>query len=61
LATESLVQLIDRFITGDIRSVKYVHELGLAIDDAVPDDEFQQETVLMLTSYRPGGGEYHIL
>lgn len=53
-----LVKLIDRFIAGEDRSIKCANELEAAINDAFPEDEYLQDTVLMLASYRPGGDEY---
>lgn len=30
----------------------------MAIDDEFPDDEYMQDAVEVLASYRPGGGAY---
>ena len=55
---KELIALIEKFTNGDDRSMALANELELAIDHAFPDDEVMQETVLMLASYRPEGGEY---
>lgn len=53
-----LLDLIQRFLTDEDHSVALANEIEVVIDDGFPDDDFMQDTVLMLASYRPGGGEY---
>ena len=55
---DALLRLIDRFVAGENRSIVAANEIEVALDDDFPDDEFIQDTVLMLASYRPGGGEF---
>ncbi|WP_139225821.1 hypothetical protein [Paracidovorax konjaci] len=50
--------LAKKFISGEDVSLKCANALEVAIDDAFPDDEEMQAVVLMLASYRPGGGDY---
>lgn len=50
--------LIKKFIGGDDRSLACANELEVALDDSFPEDEEIQDTILMLASYRPGGGDY---
>ena len=54
----ALLDLVNRFISGEDCSIAVANEIEVEIDDAFPEDEFMQDTVLMLASYRPGGGEY---
>ena len=53
-----LLEMIKKFMSGEDRSITKANELEVALDDAFPNDEYVQDTVLMLASYRPGGGEY---
>lgn len=55
---EIVIALIEKFISGEDYSISLSNAIEVAIDDAFPDDELMQDTVLMLASYRPGGGEY---
>lgn len=48
---------IDKFISGTDRSIATANEIEVTLDDAFPNDEIIQNLVLMLASYRPGGGE----
>lgn len=54
----ALLDLVDKFITGKDCSIATANKIEVAIDDAFPDNEFIQDTVLMLASYRPGGGDF---
>jgi predicted RNase H-related nuclease YkuK (DUF458 family) len=55
---KNIVDLINRFISKEDVSISIANEIEVAIDDVFPDDEYMQDTVVMLASYRPGGGEY---
>ena len=55
---EKLKSRIDRFICKEDVSVANANEIEVVIDDQFPDDDFMQDTVEMLASYRPGGGDY---
>lgn len=54
----ALLGLIERFVSGEDHSIALANEIEAEIDDEFPDDEFMQDTVLILASYRPGGGEF---
>ena len=58
LDKSELLSLIEKFIEGEDCSVAVANQIEVAIDDTYPEDAFMQETVLMLASYRPGGGEF---
>ena len=53
-----LVGRIERFIDGTDVSVASVRAIEVGLDDAFPDNDWVSERVLMLASYRPGGGEH---
>lgn len=53
-----LVTLIKKFTSGEDVSIASANAIEVGIDDAFPNDEEIQDTVLMLASYRPGGGEF---
>jgi hypothetical protein len=53
-----LLVLIEKFTSGEDTSIASANAIEVAIDDAFPDDQAMQDTVLMLASYRPGGGPY---
>ena len=53
-----LVKLIDKFVRKKDISLSIANDIEVAIDDIFPDDKYMQDTVEMLVSYRPGGGEY---
>jgi hypothetical protein len=57
-ASDVLIPIIERFVSGEDVSIAMANAIEVAIDDAFPDDEQMQEAVQMLASYRPGGGEY---
>jgi hypothetical protein len=48
---------IQRFIDGTDVSVESVALIEAGLDDAFPDNDWMSARVLMLASYRPGGGE----
>ena len=52
-----LVDRIQRFIDGVDTSIASAQLIEVGLDDAFPDNERIGEAVLMLASYRPGGGE----
>ena len=52
-----LVGRIERFIDGTDVSVEAAHAIEVGLDDAFPDNDWISERVLMLASYRPGGGD----
>ena len=51
-----LVERIERFVDGTDVSVQSAGLIEAGLDDAFPDDDWMSERVLMLASYRPGGG-----
>ncbi|MEP0068938.1 hypothetical protein [Pyruvatibacter sp.] len=50
--------LLDEFVSGQNSSLKAANEIELMLEHLFPDDEYVQAIVVMLASYRPGGGEY---
>jgi len=54
----ALVARIERFIDGTDVSVESAHAIEVGLDDAFPDNDWISERVLMLASYRPGGGDH---
>jgi hypothetical protein len=53
-----LIARIERFIDGSEVSLESAGLIEVGLDDAFPDNDRISETVLMLASYRPGGGEF---
>ena len=53
----ALVARIERFIDGTDVSLESVQAIEAGLDDAFPDNDWISERVLMLASYRPGGGD----
>lgn len=53
-----LLGLIQRFLADEDHSIALANEIEVEIDDAFPEDEFMRDTVLILASYRPGGGGF---
>ena len=54
---KELTDRIQRFVDGTDVSVESVALIEAGLDDAFPDNDWMSEKVLMLASYRPGGGE----
>jgi len=53
-----IIALIDHFTeNGDI-SIESANRIETALHDAFPADEYVQDIVDMLASYRPGGGDF---
>ena len=52
-----LTERIQRFIDGVDVSVESAGLIEAGLDDAFPDNDWISDRVLMLASYRPGGGE----
>jgi hypothetical protein len=55
---EALIALIKKFTSGEDTSISSANAIEVKLDDAFPADEEIQDIVLMLASYRPGGGKY---
>lgn len=53
-----LLALLERFVQGEDVSLDCAHAIELALDERFPSDDLMQDAVLMLASYRPGGGPY---
>ncbi len=53
----ALMERIQRFIDGTDTSVESAGLIEAGLDDAFPDNDWIADKVLMLASYRPGGGE----
>ena len=58
MSKDRILELINRFVSGQDISVSHANEIEVAIDDEYPDDDFMQDIVEMLASYRPGGGDF---
>jgi hypothetical protein len=52
-----LTERIKRFVDGTDVSVESAGLIEAGLDDAFPDNDWIADKVLMLASYRPGGGE----
>ena len=52
------MERIQRFIDGTDVSQASVGLIEVGLDDAFPDNDWIADKVLMLASYRPGGGEH---
>jgi hypothetical protein len=52
-----LIARIERFIDGSDVSLESAGLIEVGLDDAFPDNDWVSDRVLMLASYRPGGGE----
>jgi hypothetical protein len=52
-----LLERIQRFVDGADISLEAAQLIEVGLDDAFPDNDRVGDTVLMLASYRPGGGE----
>ena len=52
-----LVDRIQRFVDGVDTSVEAAQLIEVGLDDAFPDNDRIGDVVLMLASYRPGGGD----
>lgn len=52
-----LTERIKRFVAGTDISVESAGLIEAGLDDAFPDNDWIADKVLMLASYRPGGGE----
>jgi len=50
--------LVERFISGDDVSIELANQIEVALDDALPSDDYIQQTVEMLAMYRPEGGDF---
>lgn len=55
---KEIVELLDRFISREDISISFANEIEVAIDDEFPEDDYMQDTVVILASYQPGGGDY---
>ena len=54
----ALMERIQRFIDGIDVSLESAGLIEAGLDDAFPDNDWFADKVLMLASYRPGGGEF---
>jgi hypothetical protein len=55
---ERIYFLLQKFIHGADRSLRFAGEIEASIDEIFPDDDYFQDIVEALSSYRPGGGEF---
>ena len=53
----ALIERIERFVDGSDVSIASAGLIEVGLDDAFPDNDWVSDKVLMLASYRPGGGE----
>ena len=54
----NLKTLIDKFVSGEDTSIELANAIEIALDDKFPSDDFLQQTVEMLSMYRPEGGDF---
>ena len=50
-------ELIEKFLRREDISIEIAKKMEVQLEIEYPDDESAQDLVLMLASYRPGGGE----
>ena len=55
---DDLLARVARFIDGVDTSLASANAIEVALGDLFPDHERLHDTVVMLASYRPGGGEW---
>ena len=53
-----IISLLEKFVSGEDTSLELANELEVSLEDEFPDDDYLQETVEMLATYRPEGGEW---
>jgi len=58
MSTDSLVTLMERFVSGQDRSLAIAGEIEVGLEQVFADEEPFADLALALASYRPGGGEY---
>lgn len=56
--TGTLTEWINNFIQGKDCSIANAQVIEVALDELYAEDGLIQDTVMMLASYRAGGGEY---
>lgn len=58
MGRQEIIDLITQFISKTDISIGLANRIEAALDDEFPDDEYMQDVIDMLASYRPGGGDY---
>ena len=58
LLSKQITEQIKCFIQGTDCSIANAQAIEVALDDLFPEDQLIQDTVLILASYRAGGGDY---
>ncbi|WP_151801380.1 hypothetical protein [Acinetobacter guillouiae] len=53
-----LIDKIENFVNKNDISLKNTQEIEVLLESLIIKDELITETILLLASYRPGGGEY---
>ena len=55
---QNIIDLIEKFIIKDDISIALAKDIETSLGDAFPDDKYIQDTIEILASYCPGGGEF---
>ncbi len=55
---KAIEAMLDEFIAAENPSILLANEIGVALDEAYPDNNYVQHLVGMLAMYRPEGGEF---
>jgi hypothetical protein len=55
---QRLERLLESFVAGEDRSVRFANGIEGLLLEAFPDDDALEDLLVALASYRPGGGEY---
>ena len=58
MGRQEIIDLITQFISKKDISIGLANRIEAALDEEFPDDEYMQDVIDMLASYRPGGGDY---
>lgn len=58
ISKEQLEEMMDRFVSGNDRSLLLAGKIEVALEDLMGEEEPFASVALALASYRPGGGPY---
>ncbi|MBV9131239.1 MAG: hypothetical protein JO020_16760 [Chloroflexi bacterium] len=53
-----LRNMLERFVRGDDRSIRFANEIEQYLDDNFRGTRLHEELIEPLATYRPGGGEF---
>ena len=58
MSYRDIIENIDQFVHGGTADLELANLIEIEIDRLFPEDDYMQSVVVMLASYRPGGGDY---